>query len=58
MKSDDDLYQGSAIGAPRIYRQHLLEEAKLLITKLVEPSKPPIVVNDFQKKLFEILGEY
>ena len=57
-KSDDSLYQGSAIDVPRIHRQNLSEEATLLITNLVEPQKSLIVVEDFQQKLFEILSEY
>ena len=57
-KSDDSLYQGSAIDIPRIHRQHLSEDVKHLITNFVEPQKSLIVVEGFQQKLFEILGEY
>ena len=56
-KTDKNYHDENASRDVGASKRHLSEEAKMLVTKLVEPPKSPIVIKDLQRKLFEILQE-
>ena len=55
--SDDSVQQIIPINQANSQKKWLSEEAKLLVTKLVEPPKLPLVIEDLKRKIFEILKE-
>ena len=53
--SDNETHQITSSNQAYSMEKDLSAEAKLLVSKLVEPPKLPLTVKDLQLKLFEIL---